>query len=141
MPKPFRFAMPGHSISRLPGIFASLACLVASSLAPAQDVERGRRLFEECAACHAPDISNAENVGPNLAGVIGRRAGTRDDFRYSGPLKRSGVEWNRASLEQFIADPQALVPGNRMPYSGMPDAADRKALMDYLERAGLPARP
>jgi cytochrome c len=132
MIKPFRFASRGALLRQtLRGVLLA-TLLAAPVIAHAQNEERARRLFEECAACHGNE--KAENVGPNLAGLIGRRAGSRDDFRYSGPLKRSGIEWTPAALEQFIADPQALVPGNRMPYSGMADAADRKVLVDYLAR-------
>ena len=112
------------------------ACAMAvACVAGAQDIERGKRVFEECATCHLAQPEKTDNVGPSLKGVFGRKAGSRDDFRYSGPMKRSGVEWGRATLDAFIADPQALVPGNRMPFSGLASESDRKALLDYLQQA------
>ena len=97
------------------------------------DAERGARRFEECAACHALE-KDKESVGPTLYGVFGRKAGEGADFRYSPALKRSGITWDAASIDTFIADPQAIVPGNRMPYAGIADAAARADLIAYLVR-------
>lgn len=116
-----------------PLVAATLACLFAApTSAPAQS-DRGAKLFEECAACHAAKPRGPDDVGPALGGVVGRKAASRDDFRYSGPMRRSGLTWDRATLDRYLADPQAAVPGTRMPYSGMPNAEDRKALIDYLD--------
>ena len=102
---------------------AAIALLAATSMAGAQqgDAKRGEKVFENCRACHAAD-GQANEVGPALRGVVGRKAGERDDFRYSPALKRSGIVWNAKTLDAFIADPQQAVPGNRMPFSGLPDA-------------------
>lgn len=115
---------------------AAAAVLVfAASLAHADgDAGRGEKLFEECHACHALERGTQE-VGPNLHGVLGRRAGTLDDFRYSPALKRSGITWTPQSLDAYIADPQQAVPANRMPYAGMPEARDRADLIAYLLQA------
>jgi cytochrome c len=98
------------------------------------DAARGEAKFQDCAACHKlePDLNN---VGPSLHGVFTRKAGELADFRYSPAIKRSGISWTPETLEKFIADPQAMVPGNRMPYAGMASAADRADLIAYLERA------
>ena len=95
------------------------------------DAERGARRFEECVACHALE-KDKESVGPSLYGVFGRKAGEGAEFRYSPALKRSGITWDQASIDTFIADPQATVPGNRMPYAGIADAAARADLIAYL---------
>jgi cytochrome c len=115
---------------------AAIALLAATSLAGAQqgDVKRGEKVFENCRACHAAD-GQANEVGPALRGVVGRKAGERDDFRYSPALKRSGIVWNAKTLDAFIADPQQVVPGNRMPFSGLPDAKERADLIAYLTQA------
>ena len=115
---------------------AGIALLAATSLAGAQqgDVKRGEKVFENCRACHAAD-GQANEVGPALRGVVGRKAGERDDFRYSPALKRSGIVWNAKTLDAFIADPQQVVPGNRMPFSGLPDAKERADLIAYLTQA------
>jgi cytochrome c len=98
------------------------------------DVKRGEKLFEECRACHTLE-GDTSSVGPDLHGVFGRRAGAREDFRYSPALKKSGITWSRQTLDAYVADPQKAVPANRMPYGGMPEAKDRADLMDYLQQA------
>src|SRR6476659_1964803 len=115
---------------------AAIALLAATSMAGAQqgDVKRGEKVFENCRACHAAD-GQANEVGPALRGVVGRKAGERGDFRYSPALKRSGIAWNAKTLDAFIADPQQVLPGNRMPFSGLPDAKERADLIAYLTQA------
>ena len=75
------------------------------------------------------------NVGPSLHGVFERKAGELPDFRYSPAMKRSGITWTPQTLDTFIADPQKMVPANRMPYAGMADADDRADLIAYLLKA------
>jgi cytochrome c2 len=78
--------------------------------------QRGQKLFEECAACHATKAGES-GVGPSLAGALGRKAGENPDFRFSPAMRRSGITWDQKALNEFIADPQKMVPDNRMPYS------------------------
>ena len=111
---------------------AAAAFILAASVAYGQgDAKRGEKVFENCRACHATDGS-ANEVGPALRGIFGRRAGERDDFRYSPALKRSGITWSQQTLDTFIADPQKMVPANRMPYDGLPDSRDRADLIMYM---------
>ena len=98
------------------------------------DVKRGEKLFEECRACHAVE-RGVNGVGPDLHGILGRRAGALEDFRYSPALKKSGITWSRQNLDAYVLDPQKAVPANRMPYAGMPEARDRADLLDYLQQA------
>jgi cytochrome c len=118
--------------------FLSAAALVtATGIGAARaegDAARGEKKFEDCASCHS--VAAGQNgVGPSLHDVFGRKAGTLDDFRYSPAMRRSGITWTPQVLETFIADPQKLVPTNRMPYAGMENAADRADLVAYLEKA------
>ena len=108
--------------------------LLAASTAQAQgDVKRGEKLFEDCRACHMVERSPS-GVGPSLYGVFGRGAATLDDFRYSPALKRSGITWTPQTINAYIADPQKMVPANRMPYAGMPEERDRADLLLYLQQ-------
>ena len=108
--------------------------LLAAGPGRAQDLQRGEQLFTDCRSCHSVQ-AGANNVGPSLAGIVGRKSASLADFRYSPAMKRSGITWDAATLAAFIADPQAVVPGNRMPYAGMPDAKDVADLVAYLARA------
>ncbi|MHA7871812.1 MAG: c-type cytochrome [Hyphococcus sp.] len=99
---------------------------------PSTPSERGRRAFSACAACHAVRPGAVARVGPNLYGVYGRAAGAADGFAYSSALMSSGIVWNNETLDAFIEDPDALIPGNRMSYFGEPDADTRADLIAYL---------
>ena len=98
--------------------------------AAAADVEHGRQLFVACAACHG---DRPDALGPNLKGVVGRKAGAREDFRYSNPMKRANLVWDEDNLRAYIQDPQAKVKGNRMPYGGVTDAKDVDDIIAYLK--------
>jgi cytochrome c len=98
------------------------------------DPARGEARFQECAACHKLD-AGSNGVGPSLHGIFERKAGELSDFRYSPALKRSGIVWSPQTLEAYLTDPQASVPGNRMPYAGMTDPQGRADLIAYLARA------
>jgi cytochrome c len=117
---------------------ATLALLMTLSPAcsawAAGDAVRGEARFQDCAACHKLE-AGVNNVGPSLHGIFTRKAGEIADFRYSPAMKRSGIVWTPETLEKFISDPQAMVPGNRMPYAGMAGASDRADLIAYLLKA------
>jgi cytochrome c len=98
------------------------------------DAARGEAKFQDCAACHKL-TEGANDVGPSLHGVFGRGAGELASFRYSPAIKRSGIAWTPETLDKFITEPQAMVPGNRMPYAGMANASDRADLIAYLRKA------
>jgi cytochrome c len=114
---------------------ALLMALLPTGAARADgDAARGEAKFQDCAACHRLE-PGANNVGPSLHGIFTRKAGELADFRYSPAIKRSGIAWTPETLDKFIADPQASVPGNRMPYAGMASASDRADLIAYLLKA------
>jgi cytochrome c2 len=114
-------------------IIALTSMVLLASVAHAEgDVKRGQKLYDECIACHAPERGAQQGVGPSLFGVIGRKAGDNNDFRFSPALKRSGIVWSERELDAYIADPQKKIPANRMPYSGMSNARDRADLLAYI---------
>jgi cytochrome c len=98
------------------------------------DPARGEARFQECAACHKLE-AGVNEVGPSLHGIFMRKAGGLGDFRYSPAMKRSGITWTAETLEKYIADPQGMIPANRMPYAGMANASDRADLIAYLVKA------
>jgi cytochrome c2 len=103
-------------------------------MARAADVEKGKVLFEKCAACHSLE-SGKNDDAPNLRGVFGRKIASVEDFRYSAAMKRSDIVWAQETLNAFIEDPQAFIPGNRMPFDGLKEKAEREDLLAYLELA------
>ncbi len=109
---------------------AAAIILAASSTVRAADVAHGQQVFQACAACHSPHPGG--DLGPDLAGVVGRKAGSRDDYRYSNAMKRASFVWDEAKLHAFIHDPQQTVKGTRMPYDGMANDGDVDDLVAYL---------
>lgn len=112
-------------------IFLRLA-VFAASIAPAvaADAEHGKALYAACAACHQ---DKPDALGPSLKGVVGRKSAALDDFRYSNPMKRANLVWDEANLREYIADPQAKVKGNRMPFDGLHDPKDVDDIVEYLK--------
>lgn len=89
--------------------------------------------FARCATCHTTNKGGEDKLGPNLHGVFGSAAG-QGKFAFSDPLKRSGLKWNEATLHKWLENPKGLVPGNRMSFPGIKDAAKRQEIINYLKK-------
>jgi cytochrome c len=111
------------------GAWAAGSLIAAASIA--QNTTATGSVFGQCEVCHSVDGING--TGPTLKGVVGRQSGTAPGFRYSRAMKNAGITWDEKSLDRYLADPQELVPGNVMPFSGMADSAQRAALIAYLK--------
>lgn len=94
---------------------------------------RGKLLFLRCASCHAVEAGAPARIGPNLAGIVGRKAGALPGYDYSPALQASSLIWDEATLDRWLADSGGLVPGNRMAFAGLAKAADRAAVIAYLK--------
>jgi cytochrome c len=118
---------------------AALLLVLAALPAARADPVRGARVFQRCYACHSVVRGEVKLPGPNLSGVLGRRAGSLPGFRFSPAMIEAGAArglvWTRATLDAFLADPPGLVPGTGMGPPGLPDADDRRDVIDYLARA------
>src|SRR6266446_7567857 len=117
MPEPRRRKQQSVAAAAGPVVLLALFTTAVS----AADVEHGKALYQSCAACHT---EKPDALGPSLKGVIGRKAGALEDFRYSNPMKRANLVWDETNLREFIADPQAKVRGTRMPFGGLSEPAD-----------------
>jgi cytochrome c len=114
----------------------SLVLLLATP-ARAQESEPGQLLFNNtCRTCHT--LRDGDNrLGPNLARIVGRKAGSLPDYGYSSAMKGADLVWDKANLDRFIANPEQVVPGNNMkPYGGLASAEERTKLIAYLEAGG-----
>jgi nitrite reductase (NO-forming) len=99
------------------------------------DAVAGRQVFKKCEACHS--LEPGKNlVGPSLAGVMGRRAGSEPSYDYSPAMKQSNVVWSSTTLDSYLSDPQKVVPGNKMPFSGLKTDRDRADVIALLSSAG-----
>jgi cytochrome c len=112
--------------------------VLAFALAPAaqaHNAEAGRTVFNQCRACHTIDAGGRNGVGPNLHGVVGRRAGAVEGFRYSAPMRTAaegGLTWTPENLERYLANPKDLVPGGSMAFAGLRNEQQRKDLIAFL---------
>ena len=88
--------------------------------------------FAQCVACHSVEPGK-HGIGPSLAGVYGTKAGEIPGYAFSAPLKASGLTWDDATLDHWLAGPMKLVPGTRMTYAGLSDPAKRQELIAYLK--------
>jgi len=88
---------------------------------------------EACLSCHAFQPGEPELEGPTLWGVVGRRIAGAPDYLYSDALRSVQGTWDRETLDRFLASPQQFAPGMNMTFGGVPNAADRKVVLDFLE--------
>jgi cytochrome c len=121
-----------YSLAAAPPLMAAIAiCAVPSG---AQSAPAGAQAFGMCTACHTITKGGRNGIGPNLSGLIGRRAGSVPGFSYSAAMKGSGLTWDAKTLDQFLAAPMKKVPGTKMPIS-VSDPAKRAAVIAYLTTA------
>jgi cytochrome c len=117
-------------------VLAAAAALLAGALAASADPARGERVFQRCFACHSVVAAEDTLPGPNLRGVVGRRAGTLPGFRFSPAMVEAcarGLVWTRAALDAYLADPQVVVPGTTMSMPPLTDGEARRDVIEYLE--------
>jgi cytochrome c len=113
---------------------AEAAARVAALPAPyaAGDSEHGHIVFARCQICHSAIPGGADMIGPNLSGVIGRKAGAKPGFSYSDGLKAAGFVWTPQRLDTWLTNPRAMIPGTKMSFAGLSDAKDRADVIAYL---------
>ena len=109
------------------------SCIAGATLAAMTALQgdpiRGRTLYQGCTGCHSVDDND---LGPRHRGVVGRRAGSIQDYSYSPALKNSGLTWDEATLDRWLTNPSALVPGTKM-FFKLDAAQDRADVISYLE--------
>ena len=113
---------------------AALVSLSAAS-AFAADAELGKKQAGVCTACHTFGDGQPNKIGPNLHGVFGRKAGSKDDYLYTDGMKNYGVTWNDAEIDKWITNPKAILPGTKMVFPGQPDPEARANIIAFLKIA------
>lgn len=112
-------------------------CLVFvfGSMKPAlagNEVALGKQIFVRCAVCHSSEKGAGNRIGPNLFGVVGRKAGSLPDYSYSSSMRNSGITWDQDTLARYLMAPSKMVPGTKMTFGGLPNQADAANVAAYL---------
>jgi cytochrome c len=111
----------------------ALALLAGTTLAAdAADIAKGKVVYKRCAICHTDDKGGGDALGPNLFGIVGRKAAIRPGFPYSAPLTKAGIVWTEANLNKWIAGPARMVPGTKMAFAGVTSKNQNADLVAYL---------
>ena len=117
---------------------SSVAVILVAGSASAQsgNEARGERLFnQQCKACHTLDKDGARTVGPNLHGLVGRKAGSTEGFSSSDAMKASGIVWDDKTLVEYLKDPKGRVPGTKMVHAGLKQEAQQADMIAFLKKA------
>jgi cytochrome c len=108
-----------------------MALAIAPHANAAGDAAAGEKIFNRvCKACH--DVAGKNKVGPHLDGVVGRQAGSVEGFKYSEAMKSSGVTWDDANLDKYLANPRDFIPKNRMAFAGLKKEDERASVIAFL---------
>jgi cytochrome c len=105
---------------------------VPASAQAGGNAAKGKTFFARCAICHSNAKGAPNRIGPNLFGVVGRKAASKPGFFYSGAMKHSNITWTPEKLEAYIHKPQKVVPGNRMAFAGVSSHEQVEDIVAYL---------
>jgi cytochrome c len=111
------------------------------AIAQAGDVAAGERVFKRCLVCHMVGPDAQTRVGPVLNGLIGRRAGTYEGFKYTEANKNSGIVWDEATLAKYLKNPRAMIPGTSMTFPGIRKDEEIADLIAYLKQFSADGKP
>jgi cytochrome c len=111
-----------------------VACLlpIAAGSAVAADIQAGKIIFVKCALCHTNEPGK-NKVGPSLFGIVGRKSASLTNYNYSDAMKNFHHTWTPQTLDTYLTDPHAEVPGTKMIFPGIKDKTERENLIAYLE--------
>ncbi len=112
---------------------AIVALALAAGAAQAADVKKGKKVFNKCKACHTVKKGGAKKIGPNLYGVVGRKAAMIEGFKYSSAMKESGLTWDEATLDKFLKKPKKMVKKTKMSFAGLRKDKQRANVIAYLK--------
>lgn len=120
----------------LPLVAAAVLTLAATQAQAAGDAAEGLKVYNKCKICHTIDKGGKNLVGPNLYGIVGRKAASVPGFAYSKSLAEMNVTWDEAALAQYLTDPRKFNPGTKMAFVGLKKQSEIDDVIAYLKDAG-----
>ena len=115
----------------------ALAAALGSGAALAEgDAAKGEKVFKKCKVCHTFDPGK-KKIGPHLKGIVGRKAGAVEGYKYSKAMAESDITWDEASLDEFLTKPKAFVKKTKMSFAGLKKEDQRADLIAYLKAEGM----
>ena len=114
-------------------LIGMMSLIAVGTAQAAGNAKAGEQAFARCAMCHSNAKGDGNKIGPNLFGVVGRKAGTAPQFSYSPAMKSAGFVWTNDKLDAWIKSPATVVPNNKMMFVGIPSATQRADLIAYLD--------
>jgi cytochrome c len=123
----FLMAVPLHSVTAQDAPAAAPAAAAGTG-----DAEHGAIIFKQCLVCHT-NVQGQNKIGPSLWGVVGRHSASIPDYQYSTAMKNADKTWDEATLNVYLTKPQAMVPGTKMTFFGLPKEQDRLDVIAYLK--------
>jgi cytochrome c len=115
-------------------VAAAMLIGVSVGTAAAQDAANGANVFHQCQICHSIGPNAQNKIGPELDGLDGRHSGTVANYNYSDANKNSGIVWNETTFKEYIVNPQAKIPGTKMPFAGLKDPQQVNDLWAYIKQ-------
>jgi len=114
-------------------VLVALMIVAAPGVAQAEgEPAKGEEVFRKCKACHAVGEKARNKVGPQLNGVVGRKAGSLEGYKYSKAMVEYGKTWDSETLDAYLEDPKGVVKGTKMIFRGIRKEDQRKDLIAYL---------
>jgi len=126
---------PNAGSSAAPSEATTPAKKAAIELTP---IQRGKKIYARCRACHTLDQEGRHKVGPNLWDIYGSQAGAKEGYAYSKAMKASNIAWNPETMDGYLKKPAAFMPGNKMTFIGLKKQEDRDAVQAYMKSQTTP---
>ncbi|MCC3306498.1 c-type cytochrome [Sneathiella sp. HT1-7] len=121
-------------MTKLATLGVSLAISLAATSAFADgDAAKGEKVFKKCKACHTIEQGGKNKIGPNLFGIVGKKSGSAEGYKYSKAMENADLTWDEATLNEYLKKPKALVKGTKMSFAGLKKESDRDNLIAYLK--------
>ena len=115
----------------------AFAAALGSGAALAEgDAEAGKKVFKKCKTCHTFDPGK-KKIGPHLKGVVGRKSGSVEGYKYSKAMAGADITWDEANLDKYLTKPKKFLKGTKMTFAGLKKEAQRADVIAYLKAQGM----